>query len=498
MTNINFDSKDLKVDYLSFNLQFNNHEQIQEIADFLADTFNCRSTLLDQSSKKRHVLAETDKNLYSAEFVVNSNKHWKGSILSFRGRHAQWFYKDLKFQKLDWSIFDFEDTNLGRVDLCYDRKLKASDKDLNLFFKNSSRRINSKKDNRSAKSDHNILRVGKRSSSNFYRVYQKTKNINRSVYIESIDGLEFELEVKKDVIKSFQQFLFNNQIEEFEKRLTQHFFNQSKQNFGLNFYYTDWVRDFYRKLSDRREFNAGLVTDYIKQTKFDSLDETMFLFRFLQFLSFIRRFEGKKECIDDQVYYIIEFPIVDFLHFLDKNVKSTYQRTKLMEFFKDLQELPPFVEKFSDSEFRSSIMFPFLKLTKQGRSWFLRIAIGEQLYWYSYPFRWTSSLCNFQNKYDLLVKLEIIQVFSTDSLKKKFSVEDFLNQFSIPNKKRAEIKKLIIDLLDELKAFDLIEAGFDIVYKDGKKPEKGVKMLTPSILSQSKEIFLHEIIDSNN
>lgn len=126
MTNINFDSEDLKVDYLSFNLQFNNPEQIQEIADFLANTFYCQSTLLDQSSKKRHLLTKTNKNRYSAEFVVNSNKHWKGSILRFRGRHAQWFYKDLKFQKLDWSIFYFEDTNLGRVDLCYDRKLKAS------------------------------------------------------------------------------------------------------------------------------------------------------------------------------------------------------------------------------------------------------------------------------------------------------------------------------------------------------------------------------------
>ena len=139
-----------------------------------------------------------------------------------------------------------------------------------------------------------ILKVGSRSSSNFYRVYQKTKNINRSVYTESTDGLEFELEVKKDIIKSFQQFLFNNQVEEFEKRLTQHFFDQSKTLFGLNFYYTDWIRDFYRKLSDTREFNAGLVTDYIKQTKCDSLDETMFLFRFLQFLSFIRKFEGKR------------------------------------------------------------------------------------------------------------------------------------------------------------------------------------------------------------
>ena len=66
-------------------------------------------------------------------------------------------------------------------------------------------------------------------------------------------------------------------------------------------------------------------------------------------------------------YNIIEFTIVDFLHFLDKDVKSTYQRTKLMKFFKDLQELPPFVEKFSDSEFQSSIMFLLLKLTKQGQ-----------------------------------------------------------------------------------------------------------------------------------
>ena len=151
-----------------------------------------------------------------------------------------------------------------------------------------------------------------------------------------------------------------------------------------------------------------------------SIDETTFLFRFLQFLSFVRKFEGKRECINDRVHYIIEFSIVDFLHFLGKDVKSTYQRTKIMKFFKDLQELPPFVEKFSDSEFQSSIMFPLIKVTKQDRSWFLKIAIGEQLYWYSYPFRWTSSLCNFHNKYDLLVKLEIIQVLSTDSLKKNF------------------------------------------------------------------------------
>ena len=120
MTNINFDSQNLKVDYLSLNLQFNNPRQIQEIADYLANTFSCRSTLFDQSTKTKKTLVETDKSNYSAKFIVNSNKHWKGTTLCFKGNSAQWFYKDMKYQKLDWIVFDLESTNLGRIDLCYD------------------------------------------------------------------------------------------------------------------------------------------------------------------------------------------------------------------------------------------------------------------------------------------------------------------------------------------------------------------------------------------
>ena len=95
-------------------------------------------------------------------------------------------------------MFDFEDTNLGQVNLCYDRKLKVSDKDLNFFFENSSRRINSKKDNQSAKSGNNILRIGKRSNSNFFRVYLKPNG----------KELWFEIELKKTVVKYFMHTLF--------------------------------------------------------------------------------------------------------------------------------------------------------------------------------------------------------------------------------------------------------------------------------------------------
>jgi hypothetical protein len=83
MTNIDFNSEDLKVDYLSFNLQFNNPQQIKQITASLANTFHCRSTLFDQSSKKWHLLIENNQNRYSAEFVVNSNKHWTGITLRF-------------------------------------------------------------------------------------------------------------------------------------------------------------------------------------------------------------------------------------------------------------------------------------------------------------------------------------------------------------------------------------------------------------------------------
>lgn len=117
--------------------------------------------------------------------------------------------------------------------------------------------------------------------------------------------------------------------------------------------------------------------------------------------------------------------VVDFLRFLGKDPKSTYQRNKVLDFLKNLQDLPFFVEKLSEIEFRSSIMFPLLKLTKTHQFWIFTIAVGEQLYCYSYPFIFSNCFRDFQNKYALLVKLEIIKVLSRDSLKKKSSIRMF-------------------------------------------------------------------------
>ena len=92
----------------------------------------------------------------------------------------------MRLQKLDWCIFDLTYTNLGRVDLYYDRRLKKNDTDLHLFLKNSYQRVCSKSDSLSAKLGDNILRIGKRSSCNFFRVYLRPNG----------KDLRFEIDLK--------------------------------------------------------------------------------------------------------------------------------------------------------------------------------------------------------------------------------------------------------------------------------------------------------------
>lgn len=58
---------------------------------------------------------------------------------------------------------------------------------------NFYKRVNSKNSNQNAKIANNILRVGKHSSSNFFRVYLKPNG----------KELRFEIELKKTVVKNF-------------------------------------------------------------------------------------------------------------------------------------------------------------------------------------------------------------------------------------------------------------------------------------------------------
>lgn len=488
MAKTSFNSENLKVDYLSFNLQFNNLTQINIIANWLANTFHCRSRLIDQSTKKRYILTETTKNLYLAEFVVNSNSYWKGSILRFRGNHAQCFYKDLKLQKLDWSIFDFENTNLGRFDLCYDRKLKKSDKNLNIFFENCLRQINSKKGNQSAKIGDKILRVGKRSSSNFFRVYLKPNGRE----------LRFEIELKKTIVKNFQHYLFTNQFETFEEIIIRHFYNQAIKLFDIENSYCDWLLANFRRVKKppvQELLINYLSTSYLTKKPIHGLAEVEFFYRLIQLLNYIKCLESysKSVSVGDLTYMTFQFPVNSFLEFIGKPKNNYYQVKKLVEFLKSLQTIEPVLDNFSDGGFRRYIAFPYMKVERK-KCWWVELSICEELYLYQYPFHLPKTFLNYQDNFELKVKFILLQSFCKISVRKEFPTQEFLGQVSISTSKSAKLKNYIVKVLNELKDLKVIEPEFEVLTKQNKLKE--VTSLTSNLVSRSKSIFYRENINN--
>ena len=99
-----------------------------------------------------------------------------------------------------------KNASLGRIDLHYFQKSKITDQSdqLENFMEECYQRIRAKSKKRKAKweleSNGLVLKIGNRFSSNYYRVYQKQT------------GSRFELELKNQVVKSFQKVLTNNSL----------------------------------------------------------------------------------------------------------------------------------------------------------------------------------------------------------------------------------------------------------------------------------------------
>ena len=63
--------------------------------------------------------------------------------------------------------------------------------------------------------------------------------------------------MKSNRVQSVQDFLFNDQIEEFESILTKHFYNHSNKILPFYQVYTNWLIDYFRK-KERKKDNISL------------------------------------------------------------------------------------------------------------------------------------------------------------------------------------------------------------------------------------------------
>lgn len=482
--NLSLSSQNFVVDFLRFNLQFINKYQIQKVAEYLSKEYSCNSVFIDQ--KKTYSLIEKDKPSCKAKFITSHTKYWIGTRLEFDGGHAAKFYQMIKKKPLNWKRMDLDNTNLGRIDLYYDRKLKESDRGQNFeaFLSDAAKTISSGSRPPVVKlypqNEPQTLTIGHRkTSSNFFRVYKKSNG----------KFIRFELEIKLKTAKNFQFSLFAGQFEKLEYNLIRHYYLYITNKFEIQrSCYTDWMVENFRNTRILQIPKNSLVTTYLMNRFDNRLTDQEFIYNVFQLLSYIRQLDYSLDFIVDQEYLIISFKLTDFLEFIGAS-KNHYQLQKLGKFFKYLQTLPPMLSTISNLCFQSVNIFPYIKVFKQ-KSWYVQLAIAEEFYFYKYPFYFPKPFLNYQNKYQLQVQLNFLFAFSVKEIEKVFDVEKFLDQFDISNSNLRRVKSYLLQTLLLAQDFKLIENQFQLVLKTNRV--KTVTKLTTNLISRTKFIYFKE------
>jgi hypothetical protein len=225
---LSLSSQNFVVDFFRFNLQFIDKCKIKEVAQYLSQEYSCNSIFIDQ--KKTYSLIEKRRFSCTAKFLTSHTNHWVGTRLEFEGGHASKFYQMIQKNPLNWKRMDFDNTNLGRIDLYYDRKLKESDRVeyFEVFLSDAAETISLRPRSLMVALKPEInpetLEIGHhKTSGNFFRVYKKSNG----------KFIRVELEIKLEPAKKFQFFLFAGQFENLESKLIQHYYSYITTQFEI-------------------------------------------------------------------------------------------------------------------------------------------------------------------------------------------------------------------------------------------------------------------------
>lgn len=478
---LRFQPENFVVHYITLNLRKTvEKEDLHPIAKYLSDHCNFNSTLFIEATGLQESFYYKPSKKDKIEFRIyyynpKKKNFWEGTQIHFKGDSAIPLYELIKTQKFQWDIFHMEKLNIGRFDIHYFlvEDFRSKRELVHNFFSKSvvnalSQRVHAEIDK------DGILRICKRNSPHHLRVYLKDKEIIKIVYSQLVHGLEFELEIKKSNIKRFQDLLFSNNlvdIETFEKTISHHFFNFCLKRLDLTTSCTYWLVDSYRKKLRLESSEDVLAIDYFNKSSLNTFSEKDSLFKLFQLLSFIRMEQlqpNKTETLLGETYFCLIFPLHKFIKFIGMDApgrKGQARRIKVKQSLLSLAQVKPLVNDFSFHEFESYPIIGPLKVQKEGRFLIVRMSILKQIYDYQYSFLLPRSFLCYKTRYDLYIKIEILRVLSVKDRKKIFHLDNFLNKFSVSNRKKKEMKILLVTYLNELKEF--FEPTFFILNKDG-------------------------------
>ena len=493
MKSLNFDSANLALDWISFNLEGLMDPRI--IADRVSKHFTPRILIDDESKIGYHGLKKKYK--VSIRQYTGSKGYWVGTKIIFSGNNASYFYELIKTKKIDWSLlkFDQHPLSLGRIDLCFSRLngFNHTTKLFDEFLVNSRSQIQNHTSTRHIRlqdfPDGKILKVNRRNNSVHYRVYQKDQRVR------------FEIELKHRQTKFVQDYLFQNQFDVFEHQLVTQYFQYSERVLCLDYPYTDWVLDFRRRYRQVNSTSPSLLTSYL-ENQINTQEAEERFFHLVQFLSFINKLElnPRKDCktqrIKQQNYYVLKFSLSQFVRFTGIRTLKNSQRKKLILYFKTLQKLDPIVKEFSNGAFRSYVCFPYVECENPlGNSWSIEVLAAEELFYFRYPFQLPESFLHSFSKNDLRLKVLLIKSLAVSGRKKRLDLEKFFKPINVRNNQLIRIKKNIIQLLNELVGNKNIQNEVVIISKSGGKKHGLIRNLTTSdITRRIKHIELTEML----
>jgi len=393
-------------------------------------------------------------------------------LLHFSGSNAAQFYFLAKQNIIDWQILDT--VVLSRFDLYFERKLKNTDQiSAKAFLAKCQQELKQKNKNIRLEKNNKgfILKIGNRRTNNYSRIY------------EGKDSLKFEHEMKGKFLQPYHLLFVENNFDNFEQKLSSHFFVYFGKLLPLQYSYLDWLVFKLRPIQKQSICKNSFNSDYIKSEI--KADSTTFL-TLLQFLNYAKCLDYEVKSLENISYRVVTFTLRDFLQFQNKN-ENYYQLLQIKSFFEQLQT-GIFLTSFSDTFFQSLVAVPLVRFDKINKFWVAKVWLVEELFYYSYPFLLPNFFKTKLGKDQSEVRVKFIRVFSSMNVEKRFFIQEFLTAYPsiISNQRKNNIKKYYIELVQILQEYDLIEPYYKIMSNGSLIL---TDQLTPSNISEGFVIY---------
>lgn len=470
MKQLNFQTENLKVDYLTFSFSKFPADLMNKLVRFL---HNLGFNVFTESDNYKQSILQSQENQWMAIF----SNYGQYTRLSFSGGNAAHFYQQIMEKLICWELF--EEAKLSRLDLCFERPTHATDlPEIKLFFKDCQDYLQEKDQNIALEQNNTgpILKVGNRRRHHFLRVYSAKT------------GLRFEYEMKGKALQDFHNLIISNQIKEFEHKATYQFLARFGKTLPLKNRFLNWLVYRLRPLRKQLFSPVNLNLEYLDANviRLKSFQDKTNFIKFLQFLVFAHSLDYQKVDRYPTIYRRITFSVHKFLSYQNCNFEPNnfYQLKKARTFLLDLQ-YNSLVESFTHSHYRSLVTVPEVTLIrpqKREGDWVVSVLIADELFKYAHPFLFPDFFAGRSlPKFEFIVLFEIIRVFSANvGLEKEFHIDQFLDAHSkVNNLTKVNMCKAFIFYLQQFQQLNLIEDHLQLLNKDyGNKYDSGMIPIT--------------------